>query len=137
MGWTYTELALTLGNWGRKPLAFQQALDVAKHLQRWSRRTNVSLRLECYAEMEQERELVRELLNESDESFSPLIRLEPRGDRWRMLRDLGVREAVFEVPVGDGYASIRFSPDGANRAPEFARESARGRCLKVSTRKSR
>lgn len=127
----FTELALTLGNWGRAPLEPEWAQSLAGQLLRWSLRTGVALRLEVYAEQELERELLTWLLRESGGSstFVPLVRLEPRSDRWRMLAELGITDAVFDVPVGEGFAGLRFTPDGASRAPEYAREAARGAML--------
>ncbi|MBD3167066.1 hypothetical protein GF324_10735 [bacterium] len=54
----------------------------------------------------------------------PVVRLEPRTDRFRAVAEAGVKRVVFTVPVSATAAKARFLHGGINRAVTFAAEQA-------------
>ncbi|MFH0883504.1 MAG: hypothetical protein V2A56_11005 [bacterium] len=128
---TITELALTLGTWGATPPDEEVQRRVVEQLAGWAARTRIILRVEVYMDAPQDRNALHALVEHSrkSENVIPIARLEPRTDRWRYLREAGVKEAVFEVPVGEKAAAARFTPHGALRSPGFAAEAVRDAAL--------
>jgi hypothetical protein len=125
------ELALTLGRWGAAPLKPDDALTIAEKLAGWASRVKQPLRIEVYGESAGDRRVLKRLLELQRQGLSvtPVVRLEPRSDRWNVLKTLDVRHVVFDVPVAQESAAARFTPHGAERSPMFALEAARGAML--------
>ena len=124
---TVTELALTLGRWGVTPLNEATQKKVVETLVGWSVRTRTPLRIESYMDAPVDRNTLQVLVERAHKSdtVTAVARIEPRSDRWKILHEMGVREAVFEVPVSDEAARARFTPLGSDRSPGFAAEMAR------------
>ncbi len=126
MKFSWTELAFTLGNWGRAPLTVEVQKEITSALCQWAAKNNAFIRLEIYRQPGFDAagsELLR-ILEEGASFVRPVIRLEPRSDRFREAFKIGVREVIFETPASRERGSVRFLPDGVCRSPDFARQQA-------------
>ncbi len=121
----WTELSFTLGRWGSPLLTLAQQRRVATTLARWAKQNRCLVRLELYGDALEDHEVLAAALDlAGGGSLMPLVRLEPRSDRFRALADAGVREVVFEIPASEAYAEHRFPARGVAQGIEFCRRQA-------------
>jgi len=124
----YVEMALTLGSWGQKPFTSENIKKVVNNFAGWARKNSVDLTLELYAERENERKILREIVSDKDKRYSnitPLVRVEPRSDRLKRIAADGGKNILIEVPASNETGDFRFMPHGVKRSPSYAAEMVR------------
>ncbi len=127
----WTELALTLGTWGAPPPGAELQVRVLEGLAEAARAARARVRVELYGDRNEDREALAEAvrLRESGAPLEPVLRLEPRSDRFEAAARAGVREVVFEAPVSFERAWRRLQPFDVDASPVYASWAAREAAL--------
>ncbi|MBZ0266463.1 hypothetical protein K8I28_17530 [bacterium] len=122
----FTELALTLGSWGRSPLSSQVQIACIDTLHAFSRTNNLKIVFECYHESDDDQKAANYLLKleKNSSSIESLIRVRPRSDRFRKVAEMGGKRVVFEHPVSAMSVMAAFGEDGFDRGLEFCQSQS-------------
>ncbi len=122
-----TELALTLGNWGQPPLSTETQIILIDTYSNWirydlPRDTGLQFRIELYGERKEDFNALAHAIeiSQKQDSIIPVLRLDPRSDRFRKMSDCGVYEIVFDIPASAPLAKQRFLANGIKQSPVFA-----------------
>ncbi|MDP8207943.1 MAG: hypothetical protein P9L92_14845 [Candidatus Electryonea clarkiae] len=126
-----TELSLTIGNWGAKPYRTEIKSQLINVFAEWCRENGTKIRIELYGGSGTDLELAKTVkqLQQEDYPVEPLIRLEPRSDRFRIIGRSECQHVVFEVPVSRQRASARFLSAGIDQAGEYAKKAVESAAL--------
>jgi HMGL-like len=119
-----SELALTLGNWGRAPLTIDQQRQILKTLANWSDKSSVACSAEIYAQPAPQLALIEEWIS-GDSALNLIVREDPRSDRLKRLAKLGAQTVVIDIPVSQQTAIRRFRPKGIDQVSAYAARVAR------------
>ncbi len=122
----YTELVLTLGSWGGKPLSHDEQVKVVHALADGAKAAKTRIRMELYINQDSEYDLYEAVrpLFQTKSGLSCTLRLEPRSDRFYLAKELGISTAVYDVPASSVIAEKRFLRNGIRRSMEYALEHA-------------
>lgn len=130
-----TEIALTLGRWGRAPLTVQQQRRVLDTYVSWADQAGARVRVELYARPHDQLALLGEWVSRSDR-VAVIVREQARSDRYRRIAAAlapdfspGSVDTVIDVPVSRELAAVTWQAGGVARAPEFAARAARDAAL--------